>query len=105
MKVLFDVNTPHPLKRHLPEHEITFAQDLGWSELRNGDLIRAAEGRFDVLLTADQNLRYQQSLRGRTLAIVVLPTNRLREVLRYVEDIRTALVKLTRGEFVEIPRI
>jgi hypothetical protein len=77
---------------------------LGWSELRNGDLIRAAEGRFDVLLTADQNLRYQQSLRGRTLAIVVLPTNRLREVLRYVEDIRTALVKLTRGEFVEIPR-
>jgi hypothetical protein len=104
MKVLFDVNTPHPLKRHLTEHEVTFAQDMGWSELRNGDLIRAAEGRFDVLLTADQNLRYQQNLRGRTLAIVVLPTNRLREVLRYVEDIRSALATLTRGEFVEIPR-
>ncbi len=104
MKVLFDVNTPHPLKRHLTEHEVTFAQDMGWAELRNGDLIRAAEGRFDVLLTADQNLRYQQSLRGRTLAICVLPTNRLREVVRYVEEIRAALSKIQRGEFVEIPR-
>ena len=59
MKVLFDVNTPHPLKRHLPEHEITFAQDLGWSELRNGDLIRVRvdtrtlEGSVDVLNIPD----------------------------------------------------
>jgi len=104
MKVLFDVNTPHPLRRHLPEHEVTFAQDMGWAELRNGDLIRAAEGRFDVLLTADQNLRYQQNLRGRVLAIVVLPTNRLREVLRYVDDLRCVLAAIKPGDFVEIAR-
>ncbi len=104
MKVLFDVNTPHPLKRHLTDHEITFAQDMGWSELRNGDLIRAAEGRFEVLLTADQNLRYQQNLQGRTLSICVLPTNRLREIVHYVEEIRTALAKIQLGELVEIPR-
>jgi len=99
MKVLFDVNTPH-----LPEHEVTFAQDMGWAELRNGDLIHAAEGRFDVLLTADQNLRYQQNLRGRVLAIVVLPTNRLREVLRYVDDLRRVLAAIKPGDFVEIAR-
>ncbi len=104
MKVLFDVNTPHPLRRLLPEHEVTFAQDMGWAELRNGVLIKAAEGRFDVLLTADQNLGYQQNLRGRMLAILVIPTNRLREVLRCVEDIRSALAVIKPGDFVEIPR-
>lgn len=104
MKVLFDVNTPHPLRRLLLEHEVTFAQDMGWAELRNGELIKAAEGRFDVLLTADQNLRYQQNLRGRMLAILVIPTNRLREVLHYVEDIRSALAVIKPGDFVEIPR-
>lgn len=104
MKVLFDVNTPHPLRRHLSEHEVTFAQDMDWVELRNGELIRAAEGRFDVLLTADRNLRYQQNLRGRVPAILVIPTNRLREVLRYVADIRSASAGIKPGGYVGISR-
>lgn len=57
-----------------------------------------------MLLTADQCLRYQQNLRGRTLAILVIPTNRLREVLRYVPDIRSALAVIKPGDYVEIPR-
>ena len=50
---------------------------MGWSTLENGDLLREAEGQFDVFVTTDQNLRYQQNLTGRRLAILVLPTTQL----------------------------
>ena len=50
MKVLFDVNVPRPLRRHLTGHQVTTSQERGWAELRNGDLIAAAETEFDVLL-------------------------------------------------------
>src|SRR4051794_8439221 len=87
MKVLFDVNVPQPLRRKLSAHEIVTAQELGWGELENGDLIRAAELKFDVLITADQNLKYQQNLKNRKLAIIVLPGNRLRLVLPLADKI------------------
>ena len=73
MKVLFDQGVPVPLRKHLPEHEVSTAFELGWNELSNGELIEAAENAtFDVLITTDQNLRYQQNLNNRTIAIVVL---------------------------------
>ena len=73
MKILFDQGTPHPLRRHLPGHAVDTCAELGWSALRNGDLLRGAEeAGFDLLITTDQNLRYQQNLTGRKLAVVVL---------------------------------
>ena len=61
----------------LAPHEVSTAFELGWSNLENGDLLREAEGRFEVFVTTDQNLRYQQNLGGRQLAILVLPTRSL----------------------------
>ena len=82
MKVLFDNNVPVPLRRHLVGHEVRTAAKLGWQELKNGDLLDAAqEAGFDVMVTGDKNLSYQQNLTARTLALVVLPTidwNRLK---------------------------
>ena len=73
MKVLFDQGTPVPLRRHLPRHEVTTVYELSWALLRNGDLISQAEAAgFDLLVTTDQNLKYQQNLSGRRLAVVVL---------------------------------
>lgn len=73
MKVLFDQGTPVPLRRHLPLHDVTTVHELAWSTLTNGALISKAEAAgFDCLVTTDQNLKYQQNLAGRTLAIVVL---------------------------------
>ena len=73
MRILFDQGTPAPLRRHLDGHEVDTAAERGWSDLDNGDLIENAEREgYDVLITTDQNMRYQQNLAGRMLAVVVL---------------------------------
>ena len=74
MRILFDQGTPAPLRQLLRGHNVSTAYEMGWSELANGDLLAAAEADFDALVTTDQNLRYQQDLAGRRLAILVLPT-------------------------------
>lgn len=77
---------------------------MGWETLRNGELLEAAEeARFDVLLTADQKLRYQQNLTGRALAIVELPDNRLRLVRRYAPEVIAALASIQPGGYIAIP--
>jgi predicted nuclease of predicted toxin-antitoxin system len=76
VKVLFDHNVPHRLRHSLPAHEVSSADEMGWSELENGELMRAAElSGFVVMVTADQNISAQQNLRGMKLALVVLRTN------------------------------
>ena len=77
MRILFDHSVPAPLRRYLTEHAVTEAIQLGWDRLSNGDLLTEAErAGFDVLLTADKNIRYQQNLTGRKIAIVELGTPR-----------------------------
>jgi len=73
MKILFDNGTPNPISRSLPNHAVTFARKIGWHELKNGELIvRAEEAGYEVLLSTDKNIRYQQNLSGRRIAIIVL---------------------------------
>ncbi|MGE4045615.1 MAG: hypothetical protein AB7F35_12235 [Acetobacteraceae bacterium] len=75
-RILFDQNVPKRLRVRLTGHQVETAFERGWSALSNGDLLREAEqAGFDVLLTSDQNLRYQQNLTGRRIAVVVLGTN------------------------------
>jgi hypothetical protein len=62
MNILFDQGTPVPLRDHLIAHTVQTAFELGWSNLENGALLAAAEGPFDLLITTDQQLRYQQNL-------------------------------------------
>jgi predicted nuclease of predicted toxin-antitoxin system len=76
VKVLFDHNVPHKLRESLPEHEVRTADEMGWADLENGELLNAAEAAaFAVMVTCDKNLSYQQNLRGRKLALIVLSTN------------------------------
>lgn len=73
MKILFDQGTPVPLRRYLTDHSVTTAYEEGWSNLSNGDLLKSAEAKgYQLLITTDQNLRYQQNLSERKIAIVVL---------------------------------
>ena len=77
MLVLFDHSTPSPLAAHLTAHTVVEARERGWDTLSNGELLSEAErAGFAVLLTADKNMRYQQNLRGRRIALVVLSTPR-----------------------------
>ncbi len=72
MKVLFDHNVPRKLRRHLRVYAVRTAEEMDWNELVNGQLLRAAEDAgFDMMLTADQSIAYQQNLKGRKLALVV----------------------------------
>ena len=88
MKILLDECTPHVLKKLLTGFEIKTVQDQGWSGVTNGALLRLAEGQFDVFITSDQNLKYQQNLAGRQLAIIQLPTNQVPLVVKLAPKCR-----------------
>ncbi len=104
MKILFDQGTPVPLRRHLLGHAVDTAFHCGWSHLGNGALLDTAErAGYELLITTDQNLKYQQNLIGRNLAVLVLlSTSRPRIQLR-IADIMTAVEGIGPGGYVEIP--
>jgi Domain of unknown function (DUF5615) len=77
MRIILDENLPRSLKTIFPGHTVTTVQEEGLAGTVNGALLARLEGQFDVFITADKNLRYQQNLSNRTLAILELPTNRL----------------------------
>lgn len=102
MRLLFDQGTPVPLRRHLTGHSVTTATEAGLSSVSNGALLAAAEGQFDALITTDKNLRYQQNLGGRSLAILVLPTTSWPRLRAHVSKIVKVIDELRAGDYVEV---
>ena len=104
MRILFDQGTPAPLRRALTKHEVTTAFERGWGTLQNGELLHAAEAvGFEAIITTDQNLRYQQNLEGRRLAILVLLTTDWRLIRQHTDYVVTAVDGLTPGAYLELP--
>ena len=92
-----------PLRRHLQPHAVETAAELGWSELGNGELIAAAEeAGFDLVITTDQNLRYQQNLAERRIGIVVLMTTSCPRIQRQVQEVIAAIKGLPPGGYIEV---
>jgi hypothetical protein len=103
MKILFDQGTPVPLRRAFPDHAVSTAYEMGWMELGNGALLSAAaKFQFDVFITTDRNLRYQQNLTGYQLAILVLPTTKWSEISVNQSLVIAAVDKLRPGDVVEL---
>ncbi len=102
MRILFDQGTPVPLRDHLEGHIVKTAFELGWSILENGELLAAAEDSFDLLITTDQNLRYQQNLTGRKLSILVLMSTSWPRIQNCIPQILEAIGRLSPGELSEI---
>ena len=102
MRVLLDECVPWPMHRLLPEHECQTTQQQGWAGLKNGDLLRRAETVFDVFITADQNIRYQQNLSQRLIAIVELSSNDLRRIQTAAALIRSALAAIAPCDYLRI---
>jgi predicted nuclease of predicted toxin-antitoxin system len=103
MKILFDQGTPVPLRRALSKHEVATAFERGWSALQNGELLQVAEAEgFDVLVTTDQNLRYQQNLPERRLAIVVFKTTNWPRIRKRLEIVTAAIDGVQPGSYSEI---
>jgi hypothetical protein len=103
MHILFDHGTPAPLAFLLKGHTVTRAKELGWDTLSNGDLLRAAdEAGFDVFVTTDKNLKYQQNLKERNLAVVVLGNSAWPIVHRHAALVIVAIDSAAPGTYSEI---
>ena len=103
MRILFDHGTPAPLQSFLTGHTVREAKAQGWDTFKNGDLLTAAEAAgFDVLVTTDKNIRYQQSLTGRTVAIIVLGNAQWPVLRLHVALVVAAVNGATLGSYVEI---
>src|SRR5262245_52015596 len=105
MNILLDECVPWPMHKLLTSHTCTTAQHRGWGGIKNGDLLRLAEGEFDLFITSDQGIHYQQNLTGRRIAIIELSTNKLRRIEAAAELIRSAVNAIKPTEFrrLEIP--
>jgi hypothetical protein len=105
MLILFDNGTPAPLRYALKDHVVVEAIERGWDRLANGELIEAAEAAgFELLLTTDKNMRYQQNLTGRKIAFVVLGNQQWPILRLYVERVVAAVNVATPGEAISYLR-
>ena len=103
MKILFDNGTPRPIARCLIGQEVTYARRIGWHELENGERIRRAEeAGYDVLLSTDKNIQYQQNLKGRRIAIVILGNSQRPAVHRYIDRVVAAVNAAMPGSYTEV---
>jgi hypothetical protein len=103
-RILLDHCVPKPLRRWLPGEDVRTCHEEGWDAFRNGELLSAAEAAgFSIFITADKNLRYQQNLTIRRLAIIELPTNRLSMLPILVPPLLNAIAVATSGSYLEIP--
>lgn len=103
MLILFDHSTPAPLSPYLSAHSVTEARTLGWDTLSNGDLLAEAErAGFDIFVTGDKNIRYQQNLADRRIAIVVLSTPQWPLVRLHVARIAATVDAATPGSYAEV---
>jgi len=100
MRIVFDQGTPAPLRSFLDGHEVATAAELGWSELENGAFLSAAEAQaFEILITTDQNLRYQQNLEERSVGVVVLMSTSWPRIKERVADVISAVNELPPGGY------
>jgi len=106
MLVLFDQGTPVPMRAFLKGHRVETAAQRGWDELKNGELLEAAEkAGFEVLVTPDKNIRYQQNLALRRIALEVLGNPQWPVLRRHVERVVVAVNAAQPGSYtvVDVP--
>jgi hypothetical protein len=103
VEVLFDQGTPVPLREHLTKHQVSTAFELGWATLKNGDLLRRAESSgFQVLVTTDQNLKYQQNLCNCTIAIMVINSTSWPRIQKVLSEVVEAIENIQPNGYIEV---
>lgn len=103
MTIILDENLPRGLRRALAPRPVTTVQQAGYAGMENRELLAALEGVYDVLLTGDKNLRYQQNLAGRRIAIIELPTNRWPALRPLCPQIIRAVDQCQAGSYTVVP--
>jgi len=99
MRVLLDECVPWPLRNLLTEHDCISVQKRGWTGIKNGALLELAAREFDLLITSDQNIRYQQNLMGSAIAVLELSTNDLHRIRAAAATIQSEISTIKQGEY------
>jgi predicted nuclease of predicted toxin-antitoxin system len=103
MRILLDENLPVKLRHHLLKHQTETVTKRGWGGLKNGELLKAAESAlFDVFVTADLNLEYQQNMAQRRIGLVILSTNNWPIIKKHIPKIQAAVDGAGPGSFVRV---
>ena len=102
MRILFDECAPWPLSKLLKGHTCSNPVQEGWRGIQNGELLKLAEAKFDLFLTCDQGIRYQQNLKGRKIAILQLSTNDWILLEKRSSEILAALASIQAGQYLEL---
>ena len=105
MRVLLDECIPRKLKAHLLGHECRTVPEAGWAGKKNGELLRLAEEGFDVFLTLDKGVQYQQNLSGRGIAVLIVktPSNRIEDLIARVPACLAVLQSIRPGQVIRVP--
>jgi hypothetical protein len=106
MKLLLEECAPRRLKNYFVGHDVSTIEQAGFKGLKNGDLLRAAEGKFEVLITVDKNIEYQQNTAALPLAIVILAatSNRLESLLPLIPNALKVLETIKTGDVVRVSK-
>jgi hypothetical protein len=104
VRLLLDESLPRPLANLLVGHEVRTVTQMGWTSLTNGELLREAATSFDAVLTADQNIEFQQNLKTLPVAVIVMvaPSNRLEALQPLIEDVLRAVETLQAKSFIRV---
>ncbi len=102
MNAIIDECVPAIVKRGLPGHNIATVQEMGWSGIKNGELLKLVSADFDVFITSDKNLRFQQNLASFDIAVILLPSNQVPVIKGLLDQISEALSKIQPKDFLEI---
>ena len=100
MRILLDECVPRRLRNELPEHEVSTVPEMGWTSLNNGALLAQASGKFDVFVTTDKRLSFQQNISKLSISVVTLVArrNKLEFLLPLMPDLKKSLNELAKGE-------
>ena len=104
MKILLDEGVPKVIQQRLTKVSITNVEDMGWRGIKNGALLDLMAGQFQVLITADKNLPFQQNLKKRQLSAIIIPANDVPTVVQLLPKIEQALAIIAPGESIELTR-
>jgi len=104
MRILLDESLPRKLALSISEHEVQTVQKQGWAGLKNGELLRRASAAFEVLVTGDRNLEFQQNLAKVSIAVVVLiaKNNRIETLRPLVPKLLTVLANIQPGQLIRV---
>jgi predicted nuclease of predicted toxin-antitoxin system len=102
VRILFDECAPWPLSKLLKGHTCSNPVKEGWRGIQNGELLKLAEAKFELFLTCDQGIRYQQNLKGRKIAILQLTTNDIGVLEKRSSEVLTAIASIQAGQYLEL---